>query len=444
MYLHRTLHRLHHYLQQPHHLRPCPHLHPKHDPPNLKFLTIASFLAQPLLLLTTYMLQHRQRTDHDPGLHDHALVDLLHNHIIVDILLAVMFDLVLPFLDFGLPRSTTSTAELLLHTDDDHRQDAAPPWFLDVIDLTPDHVPTPLVDVPAAAKSYYDQLHAHPIRPTSPHLMLMTPGANGTTVTTPTTTITALLDPTLPPDHHHLNHPPTHHHNPQHHLEPWPSASLTVTAKTPRWQIHFRSQNLTRMTSTSVKWLRRPMIHSGYVAWPSSNPTTQYPYANPWTIPTCSSSTSSLTKCSTSWLNHIAPLTTNLFSSKQVKPPSRTLPGPLHNPDYWTSSWRSKPKRFISNQRTCWPSLSQRDCPRNRSIVASTWAPTWFTTKRVGKQLPRSLLKIAFARQLGQKTKPATRLNTHATGSSACPRRFLTSIPYRAMLSRYVHLSFTV
>ena len=234
MYLHRTLHRLHHYLQQPHHLRPCPHLHPKHDPPNLKFLTIASYLAQPLLLLTTYMLQHRQRTDHDPGLHDHALVDLLHNHIIVDILLAVLFDLVLPFLDFGLPRNTTRTAELLLHTDDDHRQDAALPWFLDVIDLTPDHVPKPLIIVPAAAKSYYDQLHAHPIRPTSPHLMLMTPGANGTTVTTPTTTITALLDPTLPPDHHHLNHPPTHHHNPQHHLEPWPSASLTVTAKTPR------------------------------------------------------------------------------------------------------------------------------------------------------------------------------------------------------------------
>ena len=234
MYLHRTLHRLHHYLQQPHHLRPWPHLHPKHDPPNLKFLTIASYLAQPLLLLTTYMLQHRQRTDHDPGLHDHALVDLLHNHIIVDILLAVLFDLVLPFLDFGLPRNTTRTAELLLHTDDDHRQDAALPWFLDVIDLTPDHAQEPLVVVPEAAKSSYDLLHAHPIRPTSPHLMLMTPGANGTTVTTPTTTITALLDPTLPPDHHHLNHPPTHHHNPQHHLEPWPSASLTVTAKTPR------------------------------------------------------------------------------------------------------------------------------------------------------------------------------------------------------------------
>ena len=114
MYLHRTLHRLHHCQKQQHHLQPCPHPHRKHDPPNLKFRTIASSQFQPLLFLTTYMLQHRQRTDHDPGLHDHALVDLLHNHIIVDILLAVLFDLVLPFLDFGLPRNTTRTAELLL------------------------------------------------------------------------------------------------------------------------------------------------------------------------------------------------------------------------------------------------------------------------------------------------------------------------------------------
>ena len=171
------------------------------------------------------MLQRRHRTDHDPGLQDPAPADLLHNHIIVDILLAVLSDLVRPFLDFGLPRNTTRIAELLLHIDDDHHQDAALPWFLDVIDLTPDHAQEPLVVVPEAAKSSYDLLHAHPIRPTSPHLMLMTPGANGTTVTTPTTTITTMLDPTLPPAHHHLNHLPTHHYLPQHHLEPWPSAS---------------------------------------------------------------------------------------------------------------------------------------------------------------------------------------------------------------------------
>ena len=233
MYLHRTPHRPHHYLHR-HHLQPCLHLHRKHDPPNLKFRTIASSLFQPLLCLTTYMLQRRNRIDHDPGLQDPVLVDLLHNHIIVDILLAVLFDLVLPFLDFGLPRNTTRTAELLLHTDDDHRQDAALPWFLDVIDLTQNHVPRHLVVAPEAAKSYYDQLHAHPIRPTSPHLMLMTPGANGTTVTTPTTTITAQLDPVLPQDHHHLNHPPTHQHTQQHHSEPLPFVSLTVTAKTQR------------------------------------------------------------------------------------------------------------------------------------------------------------------------------------------------------------------
>ena len=234
MYLHRTPHCLHHHRQLPHHLRPCHHLHSKHDLPNLKSLTIVPYLVRPLLLLITKVLLHRQRTDHDPGLHDHALVDLRHNHIIVDILLAVLFDLFLPFLDFGHPRNTTRTAELLLHIDDDHRQDAALPWFLDVIDLTPDHAPRRLVVAPEAAKSYYDRLHAQPIRPTSPHLMLMTPGANGTTVTTPTTTITALHDPTLPPVHHHLNHLPTHNPTPQHHLEPLPSASLTATAKTLR------------------------------------------------------------------------------------------------------------------------------------------------------------------------------------------------------------------
>ena len=159
------------------------------------------------------MLQHRQRTDHDPGLRDHAPVDPLHNHIIIDILLAVLYDLVLPFLDFGHPRNTTRTAELLLHTDEDHRQDAALPWFLDVIDLTQDHVPRHLVVALEAAKSYYDQLHAHPIRPTSPLLMLMTPGANGTIVTTPTTTITNTTRPNSPagpPPSEPSTNPPSH------------------------------------------------------------------------------------------------------------------------------------------------------------------------------------------------------------------------------------------
>ena len=131
------------------------------------------------------------------------------------------------------------------------------------------------------------------------------------------------------------------------------------------------------------------------------------------------------------------------YFHQQAKPPSRILPGPLHNPDYLTSIWQSKPKHSMSSQRTCWPSRFQRGCPRNRSIVANTRAPTWSTTKRVGKQLPRSLLKIAFARQLGQKTRQATRLNTHVTGSSACPLRFLTSMTYPAMPSSYVPPSST-
>ena len=234
MYLHRTTYRPHHYLHR-HYLQPCLHLHRKHDPPNLKFRTIASSLFKPLLSLTIYMLQHRQHADHDPGLQDHAPVDLLHNHIIVDILLAVPFDLVLPFHDFGLQRNTTKTAELLLHTEEDHRQDAALQWFLAVIDLTLDHAPEPLVVIPEAAKSYYDQLLVHPIQPSSPHRMLMTPGANGTTVTIPTTTTTTQLDPLLPLDHHHhLNHLPTQQHTQQHHSEPLPFVSLTVTAKTQR------------------------------------------------------------------------------------------------------------------------------------------------------------------------------------------------------------------
>ena len=68
---------------QHHHLLPCLHLHRKPDPPNLTFRTLASPQLQPPLLLTTYMLHHRQRADHDPGLQDHAPVDLLYNHTII-------------------------------------------------------------------------------------------------------------------------------------------------------------------------------------------------------------------------------------------------------------------------------------------------------------------------------------------------------------------------
>ena len=180
------------------------------------------------------MLHHRQRTDHDPGLRDHAPVDPLHNHIIVDILPRRAVRPRSP-----LPRFRSSTKhDKDRRTPSPYRRRSPPRRRSPVVPRRHRSHPRPrsrhLVVVPEAAKSYYDQLHAHPIRPTSPHLMLMTPGANGTTVTTPTTTITALLDPTLPPVHHHLNHLPTHHPTPQHHLEPCPSASLTATAKTLR------------------------------------------------------------------------------------------------------------------------------------------------------------------------------------------------------------------
>ena len=231
MYLHRIPFRLHHYLQQHHHLLPCLHLHRKPDPPNLTFRTLASSQLQPSLLLTTYMLHHHQRADHDPGLQDHVPVDLRHDHIIIAILPNVQYDLVLLFLVFGHLRNTPRTAEPRLHTDEGHRQDAALPWFLDVIDLTQDHVPRHHVTDPEAVKSYFDQLHTHPIRPTSPLPTLMTPGAHGTTATTPTTTTTTLLDPTLLPIHHHQNHLPTHQPTLQHHLALFPSASPTATVK---------------------------------------------------------------------------------------------------------------------------------------------------------------------------------------------------------------------
>ena len=53
------------------------------------------------------MLQHRHHADHDPGPEDHAPVDLPHHRIIVDLPLTVLFDLALPFLDFGLRQNTT-------------------------------------------------------------------------------------------------------------------------------------------------------------------------------------------------------------------------------------------------------------------------------------------------------------------------------------------------
>ena len=251
--------------------------------------------------------------------------------------------------------------------------------------------------------------------------------------------------PAGPPPSASSTNPPSHPAAPLGAVAFRDFVSLTVTAKTQMQPKLFQSQNLTRMTSTSAKWLRRPMIHFGYDAWPSLTQTIQYPSAHHWTIPTSSSTITSLTRCSISWLNHIAPSTTNLFSSKQVKPPSRILPGPLHNPDYLTSSWQSKPKHSISSQRTSWPSRFQRGCPRNRSIVANTRAPTWSTTKRVGKQLPRSLLKIAFAGNLDQKrgrlpdSIPMLRVFRHVLWDSwhrwppwlCCQVMYIPALPYR-------------
>ena len=443
IYLQLALHCLHHHLQR-HYPHPCLHLHRKRDPLNLKFRTTSLSRFQPFLLLTIHLHQHRHHADHDPGLEDHAPVDHLLNLITDDIPLTVRIDLVLPFPDIVLRPNMTRIAEHLPHTDEDHHPDGVHQLLIDVIVLILDHAPDLLVAIPEAEKSSYDQPYVQPIQTSFLHLTLMTPGASGATAIILTNTITAQIGPyPLQDHHHHPIHHQTHQHTQQHHLEPWPFVSRTETAKTQMQLRHFPSQSSTRMTSNSARWLRLPMIHFVYDAWLSLTLTIQSLSAQHWTNKINCSSTISWTRCSTSWLNHIAPSTTNLFSSKQAKPPSWILPGPLHNPDYLTSIWQRKHEPFMWNRRTCWPSRCQRGCPGNRSIVANTRAPTWSTTKRVGRQLPRSLLKIAFARQLGQKMRRAFRLNTHVTGSSACPLRFRTSMTYQAMLSSYVHLSST-
>ena len=193
------------------------------------------------------------------------------------------------------------------------------------------------------------------------------------------------------------------------------------------------------MTSNSVNLSQLPMIHIVYDASLSWTPVTQYPFALHWLSPKNSFSTALWMRCSPSWPSHIVLTTTTLSSSKLARLPSSTLPRPSPNPDYLTSSWQGEHGPFMWNRRTCWPSRCQRDCPKNRSIVGNMQALTWSITKRVGNQLPKSLLKTAFARQLGQKTKRAIRLNTPATDSSACPRRSPTSMSYSPMQWSSVH-----
>ena len=441
-YLQLAPHFLHHHLHR-HYPHQCLHLHRKRDLLNLKFRATTLSRSQPFPFLTIHIYQHRHHADHDPGLEDHAPVDHLHSLITDDLPLTVRIDLVLPFLDIALRQNMTKIAEHLPHTDDDHHPDGAHQQLIDVIDLILHHAPELLVAIPEAEESSYDQPYIQPIQASFLHLMLMTPGASGTTAIILTNTITAQIDPDPLQDHQHPIHHQIHQHTQQHHLEPWPFVSRTVTAKTQMQLRHFQSQSSTRMTSNSARWLRLPKIHFVYDAWLSLTLTIQSLSAQHWINKINCSSTTSWTRCSTSWPNHIVPSTTNSFSSKQAKPPSWILPRPFYNPDYLKSIWQRKPEPFMWNRRTCWPSRYQRGCPGNRSIVANTRAPTWSTTKRVGRQLPRSLLKIAFARQLGQRMRRAFRLNTHVTGSSACPLRFRTSKTYQAMPSSYVHLSST-
>ena len=110
----------------------------------------------------------------------------------------------------------TKVAEHLPLTDDDHHPDDAHQQIIDVIGLILHLAPELLVAIPVAVQSY-DQPHVRPIQASFPHLMLMTPGALGTTATILPTTITAQLDPDLLWDHHHLIHHQLHQHTQQHH-----------------------------------------------------------------------------------------------------------------------------------------------------------------------------------------------------------------------------------
>ena len=87
----------------------------------------------------------------------------------------------------------TKAAEPLLLTDDDHHPDDAHLQIIDVTGLILQLVPELLVATRVVGRSY-DQPHARAIQASFLHLMLMTPGANGTTATILQTTIPAQLD----------------------------------------------------------------------------------------------------------------------------------------------------------------------------------------------------------------------------------------------------------
>ena len=123
-------------------------------------------------------------------------------------------------------------AQHLPLTHDGHHPDDAHQQVIDVIGLILRLAPELLFVILEAVKLYYDQPHVCRIQTSSPHRMLMTLGAIGTTATIQQTTIVALLDPDPLWDHHRLTHHQTHQQTQQHHLEPWPSVYLMVTAKT--------------------------------------------------------------------------------------------------------------------------------------------------------------------------------------------------------------------
>jgi len=175
-------------------------------------------------------------------------------------------DLVLLFLDIDPQPNIPKIAEHLPLTDDGHHPDDAHQQVIDVIGQILRLAPELLFVILEAMRLYYDQQHVLRIRISFPHQMLMTLGAIGPTATIRQTTIVTPPDPDPLWDHHLLIHHQTHQYTQQHHLEPWLSVYLMVTAKPQMQQKHFQFHTSTKMISKSTNFSRLLKTHNEHDA----------------------------------------------------------------------------------------------------------------------------------------------------------------------------------
>ena len=241
-------------------------LHPPRRPDPLNLQPLITILLLRFHQHPFHGRRHHHREDPDPGLEDHAPYDPLHILIADHLLIAVQTDLVLLFLDIDPQPNIPKIAEHLPLTDDGHRQDDAHQQVIDVLGPILRLVPELLFVLLEAMRLYYDQQHVLRIRISFPHQMLMTLGAIGPTATIQQTTIVTPPDPDPLWDHHLLIHHQTHLHTQQHHLEPWLSVYLMVTAKPQMQPKHFQFHTSTKKTLKSTNFSRLLMTHNEYDA----------------------------------------------------------------------------------------------------------------------------------------------------------------------------------